>query len=369
MAGEGDQRADDLAAPFRPPSCGRQTRAGRSPDQPPGGHVRVDPHLGERREEELAARGVPVVPIGEKDPGTIAAAWIDLFARAADYSPYELARSVEGLIEHLPAEEAARLIAARLDWVKQSEDAVHALAGGLAAVGVEEHKPLVRNWIENTSFRKKNVAPAIAAYVYGDIRPWADDLERKKDYAALAEIFNCTDYRVEFQLTGREAAARAILKKAGPEAVPAILGAMDTDKVGIDRLAALLLELKAREAVPELKKHLDAGRFAARPQLNSEMIKFVYGNFSVPAKLASIVAEAKSEAEKKEQVEGLLRTAGWFGAGQTVLYCDCGYPTRLRYSDGSVGPINPGLDGEARELYTTDFSCPKCRKPVATVTA
>ena len=321
------------------------------------------------REEELAARGAVTVPAGQKDAGTIGAGWKDLFERASYYDPYELLHSAEGLVKHLPAEEAARLIAARFDIVKLSEDAVHALALNLAKTGLDEYRPMVQQWAENTAFRKKHVAPAIAAYLYGDVRPWAEELEKNKDYAALAGVFNSQDYSIAFQGVAREEMAWEILMKAGQEAVPAITEAADLGDVGIYKLAKLLLKLEAREAVPVLKKHLDQGRFAPDHQLNEEIFKFVNGNRPLGLMVSSVLAGEGSEVERKERIDGILRSAGWLSRDSRVLYCECGYPTRIRYGDGSVGPINPVLDSHSPELYVTEFSCPGCKRHVATVTS
>ncbi len=320
------------------------------------------------RAEELKARGITTMPVDTQNAEAVGEAWKELFVRSSDWNSSEMRESAEGLVKHFPADASARLIMERFAKVKSMENIAHVLALILAQTGFSEAGPFLRQWIENGRLRQ-NVAAEVARFIYGDVRPWAQDLGAKRDYAALAAIFNSRDYSAAFQLGSRRPAAREILVNAGQDAVPAIVEAMNRDEVGIYALAALLVGIGAREAIPELKRHLDAGRLASDPQINEKIFKFVYGERPLSSILSSIISEPGSEAEKREKIQGILRAAGWLSQGASVLYCECGYPTRIRYSDGSVGPINPALDDKSTELYVAEYSCPKCHKHVATVTS
>jgi len=318
-------------------------------------------------EAELAARGVMILPAESRSPEAVGAVWKDLFTRAKDYNDYELRQFAAGLVEHVPAAEAEQMLLKRFGKVYLNDNAAHALAVSLAKIGSSEARAGLRKWIEKDRPRLI-IAADITRFVYGDVRPLVENLGRKQDYAVLAALFNSTDHSVPFQLGSRKEVARETLLKAGRDAVPSILKTMNPDEAGLDDLARLLVEIGDREAIPELKRYLDAGRFAASFETTARIFKFVYGDRPVKEFVSTILKEAGTDAERREKIEVIIRASGWLGRGTSVLYCDCGWPTRIRYSDGSTGPINPALDSESMELYTAKYFCPQCHKHVATVT-
>jgi HEAT repeat protein len=91
---------------------------------------------------------------------------------------------------------------------------------------------------------------------------WALELGEKKDYRTLAAIFNSTDWNDKLRYS-KEKHAKDVLRKAGLEAVDAILEETAKDGVGKDDLAELLVNINDTKAVPVLKKMLDRGCFDA----------------------------------------------------------------------------------------------------------
>ena len=92
---------------------------------------------------------------------------------------------------------------------------------------------------------------------------WAQRLKGKKDYRAFAAVNNSKDYSDQFQKWKKRDIANDILRKAGSDAVDAILKELATDGVGSSDLADLLVNIGDSKAVPLLKKKLDRGDFKA----------------------------------------------------------------------------------------------------------
>jgi len=100
---------------------------------------------------------------------------------------------------------------------------------------------------------------------------WARNLKEKKDYRALAAVFNSQDYSKEFGKFAKEKSASSVLKEAGLEAVDAIIEETAKEGVGCYELACLLAYMDAKKAVPLLKKLWDRGRF--NPYSGKESIR------------------------------------------------------------------------------------------------
>ncbi|MCX6027110.1 MAG: hypothetical protein NTY23_12795, partial [Chloroflexi bacterium] len=92
---------------------------------------------------------------------------------------------------------------------------------------------------------------------------WAEKLQARKDYRALAAIFKSQDYSKEFQLFSKEDCAKSILRQAGADAVPAILEELASGGCGKSDLADVLVIIGDSRAIPVLKKLLDRGEFDA----------------------------------------------------------------------------------------------------------
>jgi hypothetical protein len=90
---------------------------------------------------------------------------------------------------------------------------------------------------------------------------WAEKLQARKDYRALAAINNSQDYSKEFQGHSKRDYANSILRRSGGEAVPGILEELASGGVGTSDLAEVLVRIGDPRAVPVLKRLLDRGRF------------------------------------------------------------------------------------------------------------
>jgi hypothetical protein len=97
--------------------------------------------------------------------------------------------------------------------------------------------------------------------MYETPKEWSQKLKEKKDYRALAAVFNSKDYSREFGKFSRQSYAKSILKEAGSEAVDAILDEIAVEGVGIGDLAEILVKIADPKAVLLLKKMFDRGKF------------------------------------------------------------------------------------------------------------
>ena len=81
-------------------------------------------------------------------------------------------------------------------------------------------------------------------------------------------------------------------------------------------------------------------------------------------------AAPRGEGRKVAVTRFLLDRKLWDPARETICFCECGYPTRMIYSDRSSGPILQVLASQSvpGEEYTTEYSCPKCGRHIQTIT-
>ena len=183
---------------------------------------------------------------------------------------------------------------------------------------------------------------------------WAQKLSEKKDYRALAAIFNSQDYSEAFQKWAKERLAREILLKAGAEAVDAILEELATDGVGSDDLAELLVEIGDPKAVPLLKKKLDRGDFAGCVTTIDKIKEFIkkYPDRIGPVEMAKCllcgktrpVTQMRGCEEKKEQIVGFCARTCWRRRGLILGSKDgvgCPYYTKDRMCLPPVGTPSP----------------------------
>lgn len=86
--------------------------------------------------------------------------------------------------------------------------------------------------------------------------------------------------------------------------------------------------------------------------------------------ILSILDSTLSTEQKQSELESLFKGLS-FGSYREIIYCNCGYPIRVIYRDGSSGPIMEILDWrQARDddQYTHEYLCPGCGKHVQTIT-
>jgi hypothetical protein len=160
---------------------------------------------------------------------------------------------------------------------------------------------------------------------------WAQELKEKKDYRALAAIYNSQDYSPGFHPWQKRGIANRILREAGAEAVDAIMEELETDGVGSMDLAALLADIGDPKAVPLLKKKLDRGDF---PAGTSEFFirKFVKQH----PKLHGTVEKVKCALCGKSRAVTRMR-----GSGDTYFCKDTCWKNRGRVLPHGIGTDCP----------------------------
>lgn len=123
------------------------------------------------------------------------------------------------------------------------------------------------------------------------LRPWLEQLKVKKDYAALIVGF---DDSADPQWNDKRWLAKAALKEAGSEAVPALLEYIAQKGYCGNSIAELLVEIGDPRAVPPLKKKLPTGGFRSQVGLEDKIVAFI-------EKFDSGVVEERRLALKREE--------------------------------------------------------------------
>ena len=143
---------------------------------------------------------------------------------------------------------------------------------------------------------------------------WAQKLKEKKDYRALAAVFNSQDYSKAFQKNRKKDSAAKILREAGTEAVNAIIEELDTGGVGRTDLAELLVDVGDPKAVPILKQKLDRGAFAGW-STESDIRRFV-------ERYPNLVGEVeKVKCALCGKLRPVAETDGYYEEGEEKRFC------------------------------------------------
>jgi|GEM_PF-6077576 len=75
-----------------------------------------------------------------------------------------------------------------------------------------------------------------------------------------------------------------------------------------------------------------------------------------------------TDDDKRRRMSGFLTALDAQGQGRMTLFCECGYPAQVRYTDGSVGPIHGLGVVECEEEYTNIYKCGHCGRFIARIT-
>ncbi len=173
-------------------------------------------------------------------------------------------------------------------------------------------------------------------------KSWAQKLEEKKDYRSLAAIFYSQDYRPSRY--DKENMARQALRKAGAEAVDAILEELARRGRGGD-LADLLVEIGDPKAVPLLKKMLDRGAFAGEVMTIENIRAFIKEHPDRISTLERVKCLLCGKTRPVNQMRGCYEEKG-----QTVGFC-----TRTCWR--KRGRILGSKDGVGCPYYNEDRMC------------
>jgi hypothetical protein len=141
---------------------------------------------------------------------------------------------------------------------------------------------------------------------------WAEKLHIRKEYRALAAIYNCKDSNVS---SSKKYEARSILIQSGAESVSSILDELASGGVGESDLVEMLVRIGDPRAVPVLKRLLDRGRFDAGRSSIDSIRQFVERH-----------PEFHGETEKVTcavcgRVRPVAETRGYYDGPQESRFC------------------------------------------------
>ncbi|MCX6570534.1 MAG: HEAT repeat domain-containing protein [Candidatus Aminicenantes bacterium] len=158
--------------------------------------------------------------------------------------------------------------------------------------------------------------------------------------------------------------ARKALTVAGPEAVDDILRVYSeiTDGYARSDLIAVLMEIDDSRAKPVVLGDLLGNKIPG----NKETIR-KWCIRDIKKEVDSLFRSDIAEKDKRRKLTEFLIALGAEGNGKTAIFCECGYPVRVRYTDCSEGPINDLCIVESCE-YTNTFKCGNCGRFVCRIT-
>lgn len=131
---------------------------------------------------------------------------------------------------------------------------------------------------------------------------WAERLEARRDYRALAAIHNSKDYDDD-GLGEKRDLANVILSRAGLDATDGIIEELRADGVGVATLTKLVLRLDGERAVPVLKELLARDRFGAYG-LTAEVRGYLSQRDAATRDL--IAEEQRRESEAQERARSAV---------------------------------------------------------------
>ena len=158
--------------------------------------------------------------------------------------------------------------------------------------------------------------------------------------------------------------ARKALIGAGPEAVDDILRVYPeiTDGHARADLVDVLMKIDDSRAKPVVLGDLLGNKF---PGDKETIRKWCIRN--IKKEVDSLFRSDIAENDKRLKLNEFLIALGAEGDGNTAIFCECGYPVRVRYRDNSEGPINDLCIVESCE-YTNTFKCGNCGRFVYEIT-
>lgn len=197
-----------------------------------------------------------------------------------------------------------------------------------------------------------------------DILGWIGRLARDREYITLSAILTLTlqERSAPMVLKRMKDAAEEALCRAGEEAVPEIHYALEKASNGRKELAEVLLNIGSDKSIPVLCRYLERGEFSAYSGLNDRIFRFAHDGREPKEVILAILRSDLPPEEKQPHLERKLTAAGHLCQGLSLAYCDCGFPIRLKYSDGSEGLIREILDKTRSQDFVVDLSCPHCKR-------
>jgi hypothetical protein len=207
-----------------------------------------------------------------------------------------------------------------------------------------------------------------------------DFIVANRDYALLAyrsttffQYYNLADAKNEKKFVSGYGPcnlhdtelAREALAAAGAAAVADILRvyAEITDDYARSDLAAVLMKINDARAKPVVLGDLLGNKL--RGSDTEAIRKWCIRDIK---KEVDSVFRTSAKKDLRQKLSGLLIALEAEGNGRTAIFCECGYPVRVRYRDRSEGPINALCKIECPEQYTNTYSCGNCGKFVYQIT-
>lgn len=162
-------------------------------------------------------------------------------------------------------------------------------------------------------------------------------------------------------------AAKRSLVTAGADTVDDILRVYSeiADDYGRSDLIDVLIRIDDSRAKRVLLR--DLFRNAIQSGKKSDVVAWCLKD--AKKEVDSVFRSTISEEDKRQRLHEFLIALDAEGNGKTAIFCQCGYPIRVRYGDGSLGPIHQLCTSTSDGNFTNTYNCGNCGRFVDRITS